>query len=138
MLLISFFISCFIVSESVIDMENPNATTNDDTILENGSNSSSSDTQIIGCKIDREDGSIAENGAGTSTPVSSSDTMEINVDDCLPEYCACVDCPLWKHLSTHNFCWLKFRGRVRVFVEKKYFEWFILATVFLSSFTLVG
>lgn len=59
----------------------------------------------------------------------------MEIDDCLPEYC--VGCPLWKSSSSRHFCWLKFRCRVRVLVEKKYFEWFILATVFFSSFTLV-
>ena len=118
-------------------MENLNTTKTEDKMLENGSHSSVTDTQIIGCKTDREDGSIVENDAGTSAPDSSPGKMEINVDDCLPEYCTCVGCPLWRPLSTHNVCWLKFRGRVRIFVEKKYFEWFILASVFFSSFTLV-
>ena len=60
----------------------------------------------------------------------------MEIDDCLPEYC--MNCPLWKPFSPQNFCWLKFRCKVRVLVEKKYFEWFILASVFLSSFALVS
>ena len=71
--------------------------------------------------------------AGLSVTRPTRYMMEI--DDCLPEYC--VDCPLWKPFSSRHFCWLKFRCRVRVLVEKQYFEWFILATVFFSSFTLV-
>lgn len=77
---------------------------------------------------------IPEQGASLSATKPTRYMMEI--DDCLPEYC--MDCPLWKPFSSRRFCWLKFRCRVRVLVEKKYFEWFILATVFLSSFALVS
>ena len=73
----------------------------------------------------------ANNGLSANRPTRCM--MEI--DDCLPEYC--MECPLWKPFSSRHFCWLKFRCRVRVLVEKKYFEWFILVTVFLSSFALV-
>lgn len=76
---------------------------------------------------------IQDKGASLSATRPTRYMMEI--DDCLPEYC--MDCPLWKPSSPRHFCWLKFRCRVRVLVEKKYFEWFILVTVFFSSFALV-
>ncbi|XP_048586594.1 sodium channel protein 60E isoform X3 [Nematostella vectensis] len=58
----------------------------------------------------------------------------VEIDDCFPECCmnACGCTSGQQH-----FCWLKFRCRVRCFVEHRYFEWFILFTVMVSSFTLV-
>ncbi|XP_031570121.1 sodium channel protein 60E-like [Actinia tenebrosa] len=56
----------------------------------------------------------------------------IEIDDCFPQCCMICYCPSGQH-----FCWLKFRCRVRCFVEHRYFEWFILFTVMISSFILV-
>ena len=81
---------------------------------------------------------VSENGMVTSVPVPLLEIKELYIEDCLPEHCACVDCQLWRPLSTDGISWLKFRGRVRIFVEKKYFDWFILSMVFFSSFMLVG
>ena len=120
-------------SEIVIDTGNSNTMNSEEQIRENGAEFSPSGTLTTGFAMDPEDRTVPENGTGLSTPLPTRYMMEI--DDCLPEYC--VDCPLWKPFSPRHFCWLKFRCRVRVLVEKKYFEWFILATVFFSSFTLV-
>ena len=119
------------------DFDEKNSNTSRDIVRmpENNSDYSPSGTLTMRCKIEPEDRDIPENGPSLSKPLPTRYMMEI--DDCLPERCVNVDCPLWKPLSKRHFCWLKFRCRVRVFVEKKYFEWFILATVFMSSFTLV-
>ena len=60
------------------------------------------------------------------------------VEDCFPECCvslltSCACCKTFR-------CdwWLKFRWRTRMLVEHRYFEWFILFTVLLSSFVLVS
>lgn len=122
------------LSDCILEIEDSNTLSNElQNPHEEDANFSPSGTLTKGCKIERDDRIIPENGAGISTPLPTQYMMEI--DDCLPEYC--VDCPLWKPFSPRHFCWLKFRCRVRVLVEKKYFEWFILATVFFSSFTLV-
>ncbi|XP_074632379.1 sodium channel protein 1 brain-like isoform X4 [Acropora palmata] len=94
---------------------------------------SPSGTLSRGCEIEREEQTIPKSGTGIPTPFPTRYMMEI--DDCLPEYC--LHCPLWKPVVPRHFCWLKFRCRVRFLVERKYFEWFILATVFCSSFTLI-
>ena len=114
----------------LIDIENENIITTETAVDKDSVPSTTTTSQDI---MGTED-PIPEQGASLSTTRPTRYMMEI--DDCLPEYC--MDCPLWKPFSSRRFCWLKFRCRVRVLVEKKYFEWFILATVFLSSFALVG
>ena len=89
-------------------------------------------------KMERIKEGISENGVVKSEPVPSFKIKELYIEDCLPEHCACVDCQLCRPLSTESISWLKFRGRVRIFVEKKYFDWFILFMVFFSSFMLVS
>ena len=128
-------ISFHSLSDRDIDEKDSNTSKDIVRMPENNSNCSPSGTLTMGCKIEPEERDIPEKGASLSKPLPTRYMMEI--DDCLPECCVNVDCPLWKPLSKRHFCWLKFRCRVRVFVEKKYFEWIILATVFLSSFTLV-
>ena len=120
----------FLFSESKTDLESENIITAEPVVEKESTPSTPTTSQYI---LDSED-PISEPGATLSATKPTRYMMEI--DDCLPEYC--MDCPLWKPFSSRRFCWLKFRCRVRVLVEKKYFEWFILATVFLSSFALVG
>ena len=120
----------FNFSGSKIDLESENIITTDTVVEKDSAPSTTTTSQYI---IDTED-PISEQGASLSATRPTRYMMEI--DDCLPEYC--MDCLLWKPFSSRRFCWLKFRCRVRVLVEKKYFEWFILATVFLSSFALVS
>lgn len=123
----------YLLSGSILELEDSNTVNNDEDFPRNGADFSPSGTLSRGHKMERDDRINPENGIPMPTPLPTRYMMEI--DDCLPEYC--MDCPLWKPFSPRHFCWLKFRCRVRVFVEKKYFEWFILLTVFLSSFTLV-
>lgn len=128
-LFIDLFNSYTNFSESKIDLESENIITTETAVEKDSVPSTTSTSQYI---MGTED-PISEQGASLSATKPTRYMMEI--DDCLPEYC--MDCPLWKPFSSRRFCWLKFRCRVRVLVEKKYFEWFILATVFLSSFALV-
>jgi len=59
---------------------------------------------------------------------------EIVITECFPEFLmAPFDC-----LPLTCYWWLRFRGRVRFFVEHRFFEWFILSLVFISSFVLVS
>ena len=118
--------------DNVIDIESSNNTISEGTSFEDGVDSPPS------VKMEYIKDGISENGVVTSVPVPSFEIKELYIEDCLPEHCACVDCQLWRPLSTESISWLKFRGRVRIFVEKKYFDWFILFMVFLSSFMLVG
>ena len=118
---------------SLLEIEDSKSINKEEADPTNGVDMSPSGTLTRGCKMDRDDQINVESDAGMQPPRPTRYTIEI--DDCLPEYC--VDCPLWKPFSPRHFCWLKFRCRVRFLVEKKYFEWFILATVFFSSFTLV-
>ncbi|XP_078349240.1 sodium channel protein 1 brain-like [Oculina patagonica] len=114
--------------ESKIDVENENIITTEPLPEENDDPPTPSGQYIM-----ETEETIHDRSPNLSATRPTRYMMEI--DDCLPEYC--MDCPLWKPFSPRHFCWLKFRCRVRVLVEKKYFEWFILATVFLSSFTLI-
>ena len=60
------------------------------------------------------------------------------VEDCFPECCVfpLTSCACCKTFRCDR--WLKFRWRTRMLVEHRYFEWFILFTVLLSSFVLVS
>lgn len=60
------------------------------------------------------------------------------VEDCFPECCVSplTSCACCKTFRCDR--WLKFRWRTRMLVEHRYFEWFILFTVLLSSFVLVS
>ncbi|XP_068729717.1 sodium channel protein 1 brain-like [Montipora capricornis] len=118
---------------SLLEIEDSKSINKEEADPTSGVDMSPSGTLTRGCKMDRDDQINAASDAGMQPPRPTRYTIEI--DDCLPEYC--VDCPLWKPFSPRHFCWLKFRCRVRFLVEKKYFEWFILATVFFSSFTLI-
>ena len=126
---LSISILTHLFSESKIDLESENIITTENAVEKDSAPSTTTTSQYI---MGTEE-PISEQGASLSATRPTRYMMEI--DDCLPEYC--MDCPLWKPFSSRRFCWLKFRCRVRVLVEKKYFEWFILATVFLSSFALV-
>ena len=118
--------------DNVIDIESSNNTISEGTSFEDGVDSP------LSVKMECIKEGVSENGMVTSVPVPSLEIKELYIEDCLPEHCACVDCQLWRPLSTDGISWLKFRGRVRIFVEKKYFDWFILSMVFFSSFMLVG
>ena len=118
--------------DNVIDIDSSNNIMREGTSFEDGADSPPS------VKMECIKEGISENGVVTSVPVPSFEIKELYIEDCLPEHCACVDCQLWRPLSTDSISWLKFRGRVRIFVEKKYFDWFILFMVFFSSFMLVG
>ena len=118
--------------DNVIDIDSSNNIMREGTSFEDGFDSPPS------VKMECVKDGISENGVVTSVPVPSFEIKELYIEDCLPEHCACVDCQLLRPLSTESISWLKFRGRVRIFVEKKYFDWFILFMVFLSSFMLVG
>ena len=127
--LLSFFHAAL---DNVIDIESSNNTIGEDTSFNDGVDSPPS------VKMECIKEGISENGMVVSEPVPSFEINKLYVEDCLPEHCACVNCQLWRPLSTDSISWLKFRGRVRIFVEKKYFDWFILFMVFFSSFMLVG
>lgn len=60
------------------------------------------------------------------------------VEDCFPECCVSplTSCACCKTFRCDR--WLQFRWRTRMLVEHRYFEWFILFTVLLSSFVLVS
>ena len=126
-------ISSFHVAlDNVIDVDSSNNIMREGTSFEDGVDSPPS------VKMECIKDGISENGVVTLVPVPSFEIKELYIEDCLPEHCACVDCQLWRPLSTDSISWLKFRGRVRIFVEKKYFDWFILFMVFFSSFMLLG
>ena len=129
LILISSFYAAL---DNVIDIESSNKTISEGTSFMDGVDSSPS------VKMERIKEGITETSLVTSEPVPSFKIKELYVEDCLPEHFACVDCQLCMPLSTESISWLKFRGRVRIFVEKKYFDWFILFMVFFSSFMLVG
>ena len=59
------------------------------------------------------------------------------VKDCFPECCVSpiTSFPVCKNASCNS--WLMFRWRTRMLVEHRYFEWFILFTVLVSSLVLV-
>lgn len=59
------------------------------------------------------------------------------VKDCFPECCVSplTSCAVCKNTSCNG--WLMFRWRTRMLVEHRYFEWFILLTVLVSSLVLV-
>lgn len=59
------------------------------------------------------------------------------VKDCFPECCVSplTSCAVCKNISCNS--WLMFRWRTRMLVEHRYFEWFILFTVLISSLVLV-
>lgn len=59
------------------------------------------------------------------------------VKDCFPECCVSplTSCAVCKNTSCSD--WLMFRWRTRMLVEHRYFEWFILLTVLVSSLVLV-
>ena len=129
LILISSFYAAL---DNVIDIESSNKTISEGTSFLDGVDSPPS------VKMERIKEGISENGVVKSEPVPSFKIKELYIEDCLPEHCACVDCQLCRPLSTESISWLKFRGRVRIFVEKKYFDWFILFMVFFSSFMLVS
>lgn len=60
------------------------------------------------------------------------------VKDCFPECCLSplTSCAVCKNTSCNG--WLMFRWRTRMLVEHRYFEWFILFTVLVSSLVLVS
>ena len=118
--------------DNVIDIDSSNNTMREGTSFEDGVDSPP------GVKMECIKDGISENCVVTSVPVPSFEIKKLYIEDCLPEHCACIDCQLCRPLSTDSISWLKFRGRVRIFVEKKYFDWFILFMVFFSSFMLVG
>lgn len=66
---------------------------------------------------------------------ASVQVMEVN--DCFPECCVSplTSCAVCKNVSCNR--WLMFRWRTRMLVEHRYFEWFILFTVLISSLVLV-
>lgn len=66
---------------------------------------------------------------------ASAQVMEVN--DCFPECCVSplTSCAVCKNVSCNR--WLMFRWRTRMLVEHRYFEWFILFTVLISSLVLV-
>ena len=125
--------SCILPSGDAKEEEDADSIDKKESVVAKSIDISPSGTLSRGCEIEREEQTVPKSGTGIPTPVPTRYMMEI--DDCLPEYC--VHCPLWKPVVPRHFCWLKFRCRVRFLVERKYFEWFILATVFCSSFTLV-
>jgi len=129
LILISFFYAAL---DNVIDIGSSNKTIGEGTSSNDGVDSPPS----VRMECIKE--GISENGMVISEPAPSFEIKELYIEDCLPEHCACVDCQLCRPLSTESISWLKFRGRVRIFVEKKYFDWFILFMVFFSSFMLVG
>ena len=124
--------SFYAALNNVIDIESSNKTIGEGTSSNDGVDSPPS------VKMERIKEGISENGMVISEPVPSFEIKKLYIEDCLPEHCACIDCQLCRPLSTESISWLKFRGRVRIFVEKKYFDWFILFMVFFSSFMLVG
>ena len=124
--------SFYAALDNVFDIESSNKTIDEGTSSNDGVDSPPS------VKMERIKEGISENGMVISEPVPSFEIKKLYIEDCLPEHCACVDCQLCRPLSTESISWLKFRGRVRIFVEKKYFDWFILFMVFFSSFMLVG
>ncbi|KAL9954360.1 hypothetical protein ACROYT_G041885 [Oculina patagonica] len=68
---------------------------------------------------------------------SKSPVQTAEVKDCFPEICVSplTSCAVCKNLSCRS--WLLFRWRTRMLVEHRYFEWFILFTVLISSLVLV-
>ncbi|XP_031569259.1 sodium channel protein 60E-like, partial [Actinia tenebrosa] len=77
-------------------------------------------------------GTNNKKSAGLSTKKKRPEG-EIVITECFPEFLmAPFDCLPWT-----CFWWLRLRGRVRWFVEHRYFEWFILSLVFISSLVLV-
>ncbi|CAH3016377.1 unnamed protein product [Porites evermanni] len=118
--------------DNVINIESSNKTIGEGASFKDGVDSPPS------FKMERIKEGISENGVVTLKPVPSVKIKELYIEDCLPEYCACVDCQLCRPLSTESISWLKFRGRVLIFVEKKYFDWFILFMVLFSSFMLIS
>ena len=60
------------------------------------------------------------------------------VEDCFPECCVSplTSCACCKTFRCDR--WLQFRWRTRMLVEHRYFEWFILFTVLISSLVLVS
>ena len=129
---INFCLSMRAVLDNVINIESSNKTIGEGASFKDGVDPPPS------FKMERIKEGISENGMVALKPLPSVKIKELYIEDCLPEYCACVDCQLWRPLSTDSISWLKFRGRVRIFVEKKYFDWFILFMVLFSSFMLVG
>ncbi|RMX46589.1 hypothetical protein pdam_00019719 [Pocillopora damicornis] len=75
----------------------------------------------------------------TSSPnrQGKSPVQPAEVDDCFPEFCMSplTSCACCKNITCNN--WLLFRWRTRTLVEHRYFEWFILFTVLISSLVLV-
>ena len=64
---------------------------------------------------------------------------ERNVKDCCPAFCYCpgICCDHYRD-SCLRRTWHQMRFHVCAFVEHKYFEWFILSMIVISSLTLVG
>ena len=60
------------------------------------------------------------------------------IDGCFPEWCLLpfTSLPCWDDMQWSR--WLKFRWLTRQMVEHRYFEWFILLTVLVSSLVLVS
>ncbi|PFX17439.1 Sodium channel protein type 4 subunit alpha B [Stylophora pistillata] len=75
----------------------------------------------------------------TSSPnrQGKSPVQPAEVDECFPEFCMSplTSCACCKKITCNN--WLLFRWRTRTLVEHRYFEWFILFTVLISSLVLV-
>ena len=68
---------------------------------------------------------------------SKAPVQNAEVKDCFPECCVSplTSCAVCKNTSCNS--WLMFRWRTRMLVEHRYFEWFILFTVLISSLVLV-
>ena len=66
-----------------------------------------------------------------------SPVQNAEVKDCFPEcfVSPLTSCAVCKNTSCNS--WLIFRWRTRMLVEHRYFEWFILLTVLVSSLVLV-
>ncbi|KXJ05965.1 Sodium channel protein 1 brain [Exaiptasia diaphana] len=76
---------------------------------------------------------LASLAAGIGGNRKNRPVGEIVITECFPEFLmAPFDC-----LPLTCYWWLRLRARVRFIVEHRFFEWFILSLVFISSFVLV-
>ncbi|XP_015766470.1 PREDICTED: sodium channel protein type 5 subunit alpha-like [Acropora digitifera] len=75
--------------------------------------------------------------ASRSNSKGQESSRNAEVEDCYPECCVAplTSCACCKNIRCGS--WLLFRWRTRMLVEHRYFEWFILFTVLISSLVLV-
>ena len=76
--------------------------------------------------------------ASRSNSKGQESSRNAEVEDCYPECCVAplTSCACCKNIRCGS--WLLFRWRTRMLVEHRYFEWFILFTVLISSLVLVS